>query len=84
MRAQIVNHLEWLRDLTEEIPYMGNSVLVILSEELAQAKEMYVKAFESEIPTEPAGLRLRDMLLDRIDTVLESIGKEMASRSSRT
>ncbi|MFW9890406.1 MAG: hypothetical protein ACFFER_19690, partial [Candidatus Thorarchaeota archaeon] len=83
MRAQIVNHLEWLRDLSEEIPYMGNNVLVILSEELAQAKQMYVKAFELEIPTEPAGLRLRDMLLDRIDTILESIEKEMASRSSR-
>ncbi|MFX1473311.1 MAG: hypothetical protein ACFFBM_12455 [Promethearchaeota archaeon] len=83
MRAQIVNHLEWLRDLSEEIPYMGNNVLVILSEELTQARQMYVKAFELELPTEPAGLRLRDMLLDRIDTILESIEKEMASRSSR-
>ncbi|MHA2211271.1 MAG: hypothetical protein ACXABV_19110, partial [Candidatus Thorarchaeota archaeon] len=45
MRSQIVNHLEWLRDLTEEIPYMGDDVLMILGEELAQAKEMYVKAF---------------------------------------
>ncbi|MHA2211117.1 MAG: hypothetical protein ACXABV_18330, partial [Candidatus Thorarchaeota archaeon] len=83
MRAQMVNHLEWLRDLTEEIPYMGDDVLMILGEELAQAKEMYVKAFTLEIPTEPAGMRLRDMLLDRIDSILESIEKEMEFRASR-
>jgi hypothetical protein len=80
MRAQIVNQLEWLRDLSEEIPYMGNDVLTVLNEELAQAKQMYVKAFELEPPSEPAGLQLRDMLLNRIDSILESIGKELKNR----
>jgi hypothetical protein len=59
---------------------MGNDVLTVLNEELAQAKQMYVKAFELEPPSEPAGLQLRDMLLNRIDSILESIGKELKNR----
>ncbi|MHA2313333.1 MAG: hypothetical protein ACXADF_17740, partial [Candidatus Thorarchaeota archaeon] len=80
MRAQIVNQLEWLRDLSEEIPYMGTDVLAVLNEELTQANRMYVKAFELEMPSEPAGMQLKEMLLNRIDSILESIEKELKNR----
>ncbi|MHA1936466.1 MAG: hypothetical protein ACW97A_14430, partial [Candidatus Thorarchaeota archaeon] len=80
LRGQIVNQLEWLRDLSEEIPYIGNDVLSVLNEELTRAKQMYVKAFELEPPTEPAGMQLKEMLLQRIDSILESIEEETRNR----
>jgi hypothetical protein len=81
LRGQIVNQLEWLRDLSEEIPYIGNDVLSVLNEELTRAKQMYVKAFELEPPTEPAGMQLKEMLLQRIESILESIEMETQNRS---
>jgi hypothetical protein len=80
MSEQIVNQLEWLRDLSEDIPYTGTSVLSVLNEELMKAKQMYDRAFELEPPTEPAGMRLKEMLLERIDSVLEEIDNEMSRR----
>ncbi|MFW9834478.1 MAG: hypothetical protein ACFFEK_10820 [Candidatus Thorarchaeota archaeon] len=80
MREQIVSQLEWLRDLSEDIPYTGTTVLSVLYEELTKAKQMYLRAFELEPPKTPAGLRLKEMLLDRIDLVLTQIEQEMEHR----
>jgi hypothetical protein len=80
MREQIVSQLEWLRDLSEDVPYTGTTVLSVLYEELTKAKQMYLRAFELEPPKTPAGLRLKEMLLDRIDLVLTQIEQEMEHR----
>ncbi|MFW9869492.1 MAG: hypothetical protein ACFFEL_07685 [Candidatus Thorarchaeota archaeon] len=80
MREQIITQLEWLRDLSEDIPFTGTAVLTVLNEELTKAKQMYIRAFELEPPTEPAGKRLKEMLLERIDSVLKAIEKEMERR----
>jgi hypothetical protein len=80
MREQIVSQLEWLRDLSEDIPYTGTTVLSVLYEELTKAKQMYLRAFELEPPKTPAGLRLKEMLLDRIELVLKQIEQEMEHR----
>ncbi|MFX1605867.1 MAG: hypothetical protein ACFFDD_08155 [Promethearchaeota archaeon] len=80
MREQMVTQLEWLRDLSEEISFTGTDVLRVLNEELIKARHMYTRAFEMESPTEPAGRRLKEMLLERIDTVLEAIEKELERR----
>ncbi|MFX1482949.1 MAG: hypothetical protein ACFFCP_07150 [Promethearchaeota archaeon] len=80
MREQIIAQLEWLRDLSEEIPFTGTSVLAVLKEELTKAQQMYVRAFELDPPTEPAGMRLKEMLLERIASVLHSIEQEMERR----
>ena len=80
MQEQIITQLEWLRDLSEDIPYTGTAVLSVLNEELTKAKQMYIRAFELEPPTEPAGKRLKEMLLERIDSVLNAIDREMEHR----
>jgi hypothetical protein len=80
MQEQIITQLEWLRDLSEDIPYTGTAVLSVLNEELTKAKQMYIRAFELEPPTEPAGKRLKEMLLERIDSVLNAIDIEMEHR----
>ncbi|MFW9963547.1 MAG: hypothetical protein ACFFCX_08290 [Candidatus Sifarchaeia archaeon] len=80
MREQMVTQLEWLRDLSEEIPFFGTDILRVLNEELTKAKQMYTRAFELEPPTEAAGMRLKEMLLERIDSVLQAIEKEMERR----
>ncbi|MFW9975982.1 MAG: hypothetical protein ACFFDQ_11995, partial [Candidatus Thorarchaeota archaeon] len=80
MREQMVTQLEWLRNVSDEIQFTGTDVLRVLNEELIKAKQMYTRAFELESPTEPAGQRLKEMLLERIDTVLEAIEKELERR----
>jgi len=80
MREQMVSQLEWLREVSEEIPFTGTDVLQVLNEELIKAKQMYTRAFEMEAPTEPAGRRLKEMLLERVDEVLDAIEKELVRR----
>ncbi|MFW9963398.1 MAG: hypothetical protein ACFFCX_07535 [Candidatus Sifarchaeia archaeon] len=80
MREEMVTQLEWLRNLSEEIPYMGTDILRVLNEEILKAKLMYTKAFELEPPTEHAGKQLKELLLERIDDILQLIDKEMARR----
>ncbi len=81
MRDQTIANLEWLRGLPEEIPSMGDDVLSILWEELEKARTMYERAFEMETITGEAGTELRSLLLERFDSVIEMIEREMESRA---
>lgn len=81
MRDQTIANLEWLKALPEEIPNMGSDVLSILWEELEKARTMYERAFEMETTAGTAGTELRKLLLERFDSVINVIDREIESRA---
>jgi len=80
MRQQTVANLEWLKSLPDDIPHMATDVLSVVWEELEKARTMYERAFELDTTVTEAGEQLRKTLLERIDSLLSTIDKEVGSR----
>jgi hypothetical protein len=83
-REEILESLDWLRELQEQIPSLDTTILLSVKEELQNAFELYVKAFGDLVHeghvTDP-GLKLKQALVTRVDVLIRNVDRELSARA---
>jgi hypothetical protein len=84
VREEILESLDWLRELQEQIPSLDTTILLSVKEELQNAHDLYAKAFghliHEEYLTDP-GLRLKQALVKRVDVLIRIVDRELTVRA---
>ena len=84
VREEILASLDWLRELQGQIPALDSTVLRSVREELQNAYKLYATAFGDivleEDLTDP-GLKLKQALVRRVDTLIKIVDRELVSRA---
>jgi hypothetical protein len=85
MHKEILESLEWLRELRHKIPTMNKETLESLQGELTETHEMYCEAFGKDLieqVTDDSGSQLKQALLLHIEITIGAVEREIVAKSS--